>query len=651
MYLGKVDVNTYEKGAGREFLVSNGLGSYGFSTVIGANTRREHGLLVVRPTGEVRHSVLVSKVEETVLSNGKKYQLSTNRYKDLVYPDGFRYIQEYKGNPFPNMLFVIHGTFIKKSIFMPQGETCTVIRYEAVSAPQKIQLELRPLFAHRLNSEIRSEYKQNDFTVATSGGQTIKAEGCGLSSFCTATKGKWEIKPLWFENVMYEQDDVQNASGDSLWAPGTLTLEMNEGDVAFMVLSGEKQDYTPEQLEEFFRKETERYSELLEKASFEPSNTAACDMIVAAYHLIDNKEDKPAKIYSGYPSTERRSRDTFVALPGLALATGRADIVESALHDWLKKCRENDTVMPERIAEDGQLATAGADNGLWFVYAAEKYLKGTKDAEIAKGVMDITDRYMQGIEVLDLTFEKGAFLSINSENPARHWMNSVVSGKNVVTRKGCLVELNALWYNALRTAEKCAAELGDSAAEKKYAETADKFKAEFEKMFWDNAHGCLCDWILADGSEKSSSVRPNQILAASLPYTALSEEAVKKVIRVCWDALYTTYGLRTLDPKDDKFKGRAEGSEETLNKARYRGTAWTWLLGQFITAYTKAYPENKRVAWMFIRPFSSHLRHGGLGCIAEFFDGTMPYKPHGDVLNAMAHGEMLRVLYENLESK
>jgi len=649
MNLGKVDFNTYEKGAGREFLVSNGLGSYGFSTVIGANTRREHGLLVVRPTGEVRHSVLISKVEETVITNNKKYQLSTNRYKDLIYPDGFRYIQEYKGNPFPNMLFVIHGTFIKKSVFMPQGETSTIVRYEVVSAPQKIQLELRPLFAHRLNSEIRSTHNKDDFAVSTSGGQEIEVKGYGFTSCCTATAGKWAIRPLWFENVMYEQDDVQHDAGDSLWAPGALTLELNEGDVAFLVLSNEKKKYTTEQLERFFKNEAARYFDLLEKANFEPSNTAARDMIVAAYHLIDNKEDKPAKIYSGYPSTERRARDTFVALPGLALATGRSDIMASVLNDWMKKCSDNDWVMPGLLAEDGNFITDGADNGLWFIYAAQKYLAKNKDKSIAEGIKAIVERYMQGIECLDLTVEKEVLLCVNSDNPARHWMNSVVAGENVVTRKGCLIELNALWYNALRTLETLSAEYGFDGVQ--YGKLADKLQEIFMETFWDKGNSCLYDWVSADGKEKSARIRPNQILAASLAYTPLAEDTIKKVVRVCWDTLYTTYGLRTLDPKDDKFKGRAEGDENALGKARFRGTAWPWLLGQFITAYLKVNPDNKRVGWMLIRPFGAHLRHGGLSCIAEYFDGTMPYKPHGDVLSAMAHGEMLRVLYECLESK
>ena len=187
MYLGKADVNTYDKGAGREFLVSS-RGSYGFSTVIGANTRREHGLLVVRPEGALKHSVLVSKIEETVFDNNKKYQLSTNRYKDLVYPDGYRYLQEYQGNPFPSMLFVIHSIMLKKSIFMPQDKSCTVLKYELLASPDKIRLDLRPLFAHRLNNAVSSE-SEKQFTHNIQNGTSVEVEGRGYKSYCSATSG------------------------------------------------------------------------------------------------------------------------------------------------------------------------------------------------------------------------------------------------------------------------------------------------------------------------------------------------------------------------------------------------------------------------------------------------------------------------------
>ena len=158
MYLGKADVNTYDKGVEREFLVSNGAGSYGFSTVVGANTRMEHGLLVVRSCEPSLHTVLVSKLEETVYAHNKKYQLSTNRYRDLIYPDGYRYLQEYQGNPIPSMLFVIHSIFLKKSIFMPLNGTSTIIRYELLASPEPLNMDPTRSEERRVGKECRSRW-------------------------------------------------------------------------------------------------------------------------------------------------------------------------------------------------------------------------------------------------------------------------------------------------------------------------------------------------------------------------------------------------------------------------------------------------------------------------------------------------------------
>ena len=657
MYLGKADVNTYDKGAGREFLVSNGLGSYGFSTVIGANTRREHGLLVVRPNGATQHSVLVSKIEETVYEHKKKYQLSTNRYKDLVYPDGYRYIQEYQGNPFPSMLFVIHSILLKKSIFMPQGETCTVVKYELLAAPDKIKLDLRPLFAHRLNCDITAEYGKDDFSVLKPDGSCVGIQGRGMTSYCCTTTGSWVSKPQWFENIVYEQNDIPDSQqiSDNLWSPGLINVEMSEGDAVYIALSDKPCKYTVAQLEAMEKDASARFENVLERANLPALGNAEQDMIFSSYHLIDNREHPISPIYSGYPSVDFKARDTFVALPGLTIATGREKIAAATLRAWMEKCEGNNWVMPGRIGQDGVSIIDGADNGLWFVYAAEKYMTHMNDAgdndDIWKSIKAIIDHYIDGINELGLTCGKDALLSVNSEDPSRQWMDAIVDGEPVVKRKGCLVELNALWYNALKSADKIAGTYSDTEAQKKYSDMAKMCAESFCKTFWDKETEGLFDWVMPDGSAKGEEIRPNQILAVSLPYSPLTDDMARKVIRLCWNELYTTYGLRTLDPRHDKFKGRAEGRADQQLKARFRGMAWPWLLGQFITAFLKYYPDKKDLGWIFIRPFNSHLRHGCLGSVAEFFDGMMPYRPHGDVLSAMALGEMLRVLYEDLEKE
>ena len=654
MYLGKADVNTYDKGAGREFLVSNGRGSYGFSTIIGANTRREHGLLVVRPEGDTKHSVLVSKIEETIFDqNKKKYQLSTNRYKDLVYPDGYRYVQEYQSDPFPSVLFVIHSILLKKSIFMPQGKACTVVKYELLASPSKIRLDLRPLFAHRKNNEVESEAGRHSFRVVSQDGGRLGVQGRERESYCSATAGSWMLKPLWFENLIYEQDDrAELAAVDHVWSPGYVTREISQGEVLYVVFSDAPQSFTMDELTVMEKEAAGRFENILEQANIPACSSAEQDMIFSSYHLIDDRQDPISPVYSGYPSVDFRARDTFVALPGLTLATGREALAERTLEYWLGVCKQHGWIMPGKIDFDGSAVFEGADAGLWFIYAADKFLTHVggekKHDEVWNAIKAVVDKYSTGIDELDIVSDETGLLRLTSDNPLRHWMSACIGGEAVVQRKGYLVEINSLWYNALRAAEKYALAWGDKASAVKYKEMADKTAKSFASIFWSVNAGCLCDWVDAKTMERESAVRPNQILAVSLPYSPLPKEMAEKVIKICWDELYTTYGLRTLSPRHDKFKGRAEGRLDQRVKACFRGMAYPWLLGQFITAYLKHNPKRTELGWAFIRPFNSHMRHGCLGAIAEIFDGTMPYRPHGDVLNAMALGDLLRVLHEDL---
>jgi predicted glycogen debranching enzyme len=423
--------------------------------------------------------------------------------------------------------------------------------------------------------------------------------------------------------------------------------------VLYVILSDEPITMSIEEIISIETECSERFENILEQANLPALSSAEQDMIAASYHLIDDRDDPVSPVYTGYPSVEFKARDTFVSLPGLTLATGREKIAARALRIWADICKENDWVMPERIAPDKKCVFEAADNGLWFVYAADKYTKHVgireEDADIRDTARKITDRYTLGINTLDLTCEKNLLLKVDSDDPLRHWMDAVAAGETVVHRRGYLVEVNALWYNALKVSEKFAEADNDIHAKEKYAEMAEKCADSFREIFWNNERKCLYDWIDPAVSAKDTAIRPNQILAASLSYSPLTDDMARGVIRICWDELYTTYGLRTLDPRQDKFKGRSEGRLDQRMKARFRGMAWPWLLGEFISAFLKYNPTRTDLGWIFMRPFNSHLRHRCLGGIAECFDGMMPYKPHGDVLSAMALGELLRVLHENLQ--
>ncbi len=649
MYLGKVDVNTYEKGAGREYLVSNGRGSYGFSTVAGANTRRQHGLLVVRPQDCAQHRVLVSKLEETLFTRGKKYQLSTNRYRDVIYPDGFRYIQEFHSNPLPSILYVIHSLLIRKTVFMPEGRDACVVKYELLASPERVQLELRPLFAHRLYTEVLPKSHDDGFQAdyAPNG---ILVNGRGMSSFLSFPKGDWHPKALWHEHVLYESDEEPGQSTEDLWSPGTLSVELAEGETAYVVFSSEPFHPTIEKIEEFEKAAIANQQSRFGKIEPAGQSSAVRDLTRTALHLFASGNDQKTTLFSGYPSLSEKARDTFIALPGLTLSMGRYRDATEILGRWLEMARLNDAVMPSEIdPSTGHALLKAADAGLWFLYALDKLTEKTGSLEFAENnwqtLVEMVSRYASGIRALDMVCED-ELLVLETSDPERNWMEGTSNGDPVVPRKGKLVEFNALWYNGLRAMERFAEGLGLSEQAQKYGKKADLVREAFIKTFWNPDGGYLYDSV--DREKKDTVIRPNQVLAVSLPSSPLPPEMGRSVVETCWNELVTTYGLRTLDPHHDKYKGRFEGRPDQKQKARYRGMAWPWLLGQFVSAYMRYNPKRSDIAWCFIRPFTAHLRQGCLGGIAEVFDGSMPYLPHGDVLSAASMGEILRVMEEDL---
>jgi predicted glycogen debranching enzyme len=655
MYLGKADVNTYDKGAQREFLVSNGAGSYGYSTVIGANTRSEHGLLVVRPVNAKIHTVLVSKLEETLHAGNKKYQLSTNRYKDLIYPDGFRYLQEYQGTPNPDMLFVIHSIFLKKSIFMPISGTCTIVRYELLESPETVSIDIRPLFAHRENNVTCPDRPDSPFEYTT-GTSVISVSGRRYTSHISfagkQNSGVWTEKPMWFENLVYEKDaEPDKPVLDSLWSPGYETVKMSRKDVFYVVLSEEPGACSTEELESILHETAEKQKSFVDGVSINTNYSIGQDMIQSSCHLVTENRGAAPAIFSGFPSVQRRARDTFIALPGLTLATGRHQVARGILESWLEYAKETG-IIPSCITPGGDAVLGDIDSGLWFLYAVEKYTEseGNDFARSKfKELSELLNKYTEGIPELGAVMDEDTkLLKHFNLKHTNHWMSGEVDGEPLVERSGYLVEINALWYDALRFLEEIARASGNADAAKKYESIADSVYESFIKIFWNEEAKYLYDWTDPSDGKRDGQIRPNAIFSVSLPHPVLPDETGKIVFATCWNELYTTYGLRTLDPHHEKFKGRAEGRPDQRKKARLRGMAWPWLLAHFITAYMRYNPDGEEMGWRFVRPFVSHLRSGCLGGVAEYFDGVMPYKPNGDALSAISLGELLRVMHEDL---
>ena len=648
MYLGKSEVNTFEKGAAQEILLTNGRRGYAFSSVIGVNTRQDQGLLVVPLPGSEGHGVLVSKVDETLAIGGRRFLLSTNRYRDMVYPDGFRYIQEYFETPLPSVLFVLHSVFVRKTIFMVPGQPWTVVKYEVLASPERFQLEIRPLMAHRQRNLPGERRSCQSFRSHEMPPQGLCVEGRCMKTFFNATEGEWFLKELWFEGMLYGGDGLGSHDLEDVWSPGYLSLDLGAGETVYLVMG-----HTPVPGDFAVLRRMEKDAE----ASFERPfpralgawSESAKGLVRSAASLVSlgGPEGEPA-IFSGYPSLRDLARDTFVALPGLTLATGRTGVAGAILDRWLRLAERHDGVMPGEVLSDGTTPLGPVDGGLWFFYALDKYCQyvGSFD-KISLHWQNLTkllDRYGEGIPALDLVCGENGLLHLTTVNPERHWMSGEVEGVPVVPRRGALVEINALWYNALRVMERFADIVEDRRSARRFGEGADAVRESFTKTFFNTAQGSLFDWV--DGDERDDDIRPNQLLAVSLPCSPLEPEIGRSVLEVCWNGLYTTYGLRTLDAHSGKYKGRCEGRPDQRRKAWYRGMAWPWLLGQFVSAFLRYNPHQRDLGALFLRPFLH--RPGGLGGVAELFDGSMPYDPHGDAVSAMSVGEILRVMEEDL---
>jgi predicted glycogen debranching enzyme len=463
---------------------------------------------------------------------------------------------------------------------------------------------------------------------------------------------KWYDKLLWYENVVYERDEhLEGLSVDHLWSPGFGSLSMKKGDVAYIVLSEEPVSYSTGEIEALEMETAERMGEFVRSVSIDSHYSSIQDMIHSSSHLVADHKVTPPAIFSGFPSVEQRARDTFISLPGLTLATDRLRTARGILDNWLELAGQADGLMPSSIDHDGKPKFGDIDAGLWFLYAVDKYSSRVRDSYAVANfekLKAVLGQYENGPDDLGAVMDRDTkLLRYFNTAQTRHWMSGDADGETLVERRGYLVELNALWYNALSFMKKVSESAGDSAAAARYEVLASECRDSFEKTFWNKDKKYLFDWVDPSGGS-DDAIRPNAILAVSLPYPVLSEEKSRQVFVTSWNELYTTYGLRTLDPRHEKFKGRAEGRPDQRKKARLRGMAWPWLLGQFITSYMRLNPDAYEIGWSFVRPFTSHLRRGCLGGVSEYFDGMMPYMPNGDALSAMSLGELLRVIHDDL---
>lgn len=640
MYFGKSELISFEAASRREWFVSNGLDSYSFGTACGANTRREHGLWV-RRGGDGAFRVMVAKLEEEINFSGKWYKLSANKYRDLVYPDGYRYLQEFSFGAYPSFLYVVHDLMLEKSVLAPEGRRFVVVRYRLISSGEGSSLKVRPLFAHRGVFELNEV--DHPFELQSRGGGLFCVKGRGETT-CIQVRGSFELegKPLWFEHVDYPLSVEEGLLGcDRLWSFGEIVLELEDERPVYLLFGPSPAELeSVSDVEELFVRARREASSLQKRFSSTPM---ASTLALSARNLVF-RDEKGRFVVLGLPSMGESSCDAFAALPGLcATSSDPEGLFGEVVERWVSRAR--DDFVPSGVdPSSGEPLFELAETGLWLAYAFDGISQQESGLELVERfwphLQRVLRRYKRPFPELGLSMGEDGLLRL--EGSKGHWMGSVVEGEEVAHRRGALVEVNALWYSALRTAERLASYLEDSSCASEFGAMADRVASSFDALFWNRERHALYDWV--DGDERDATIRPNQLLAVALSSTPLEPTKARAVLESVWRELYTTYGIRTLEPGHGKYKGRPKPGLSGLKKGLYRGMAWPWLLALFVRAFLRYNPSRKDVAWAFVRPIGSHLREGCVGAIAQAFEGEMPYTPRGDVASSRAMGMFLELL-------
>lgn len=649
MTFGKAEFKDFPRAIEKEWLVTNGLGGFASSTILGANTRRYHGLLfaALRPPGD--RTLLLTKLEETLFIADRKYELSVNDTAGGQIPQGHKYLQQFNSQPFPTFQYSVEDVLIEKTVFMAHEQNTTVVRYRVFTdRVTPISLEIMPLINCR---DYHHMTKRNNWPFVRqngAGGVEVEAYPGAPKLYLAGETIEYRSGPgYWYERMRYVQEAQR---GEDQWEdhfiPGEFRITFT-GSISFAIIAST--DPITNTNTELLQSQAEhRLARLVEQAGFKGEFPNR--LVLAADNFIVKRESTgTATVIAGYPWFTDWGRDTMIALPGLTLVTKRYDEAREILTTFARYCK--DGLIPNRFPDQCLKPDYNTvDASLWFFHAVHRYLQYTGDYDFVLNriypvLKKIISSHIQGTH-FNIHMEADGLIAAGDRDTQLTWMDAKVDDWVVTPRQGKPVEINALWYNALRVQEKLAHRFGEDSGD--YGRLAQQVRRSFTERFWNESAGCLYDVI---GETKDEKIRPNQIIAVSLPYTMLDHGREAKIVRRVWQQLYTPYGLRSLAPSESNYHGRYQGGRLERDGAYHQGTVWAWLIGPFITAYRKLHdysPASRQVAERLLEPFRGQLLDHGVGSISEIYDGDHPHIPRGCIAQAWSVAEVLRAYVEEV---
>jgi predicted glycogen debranching enzyme len=639
------ELNDFSKSRSLEWIETNGLGGYASSTVSGANSRRYHGLLVAAIHPPVERCVILSKLEETLLVKGQYYNLSSNQYPGAVYPQGFQYLKSFERDVFPEFIFEAGGAKLKKTIAAIHGENTTLVIYEVLNAPEKFKMELLPLCSYR---DFHSISHENDFIfkgyIFNDGIFQTKNYHESAELFISVPDSEFENTQCWYNRFEYSIEQERGLDfQEDLFNHGKFIVELKKGSKLGIIISTE--DPAGRNAFEFLSEEEKRRVALIKS---DQSSKELRQLFLAADQFVVKRGDDLRTIIAGYHWFSDWGRDTMIAMPGLCFATQRFDDAKKIIRAFANNV--SDGMLPNRFADYGEACEYNTvDATLWFFNAIYKYYKYTADKDLVKSMLpvlkDIIDWHDKGTR-FNIHVDTDGLIYAGKDGVQLTWMDAKVGDWVVTPRRGKAVEINALWYNALRVMEELMRETGSEGEAKRYEERAGKVNEKFNEVFWNNTQGGLYDFV--DGEIKNDDIRPNQIYALSLPFPVVVGNKAKKILELITSKLLTPRGLRSLASNHNDYKSEYLGDGWHRDAAYHQGTAWSFLIGPYVDALIKLKGKNgKTEASALISSFFEHLNEAGVGTISEIFDAEPPHQARGCIAQAWGVAEVLRVILEH----
>jgi len=631
-----------------EWLLSNGIGGFSSSTIANRNSRKYHGMLIASYGNLDDRRLLVSKLEEELDIKGENKPLYSNQYHDGIYPKDCVEPSDFNLSPLPQFTYELDSCRLTKTVCMPRGKNATIIRYSIDEG--KGRFRARPLVNDR---NIHSLTKQGDFNFnreKMDKGMLLHAEK-DRGSFIAVSSDlcKTEVEgDYWLNDMYYKEEQLRGYDFlEDHYISCLLSTNFRKGSVFHVILNAgtDKQEVIQtnnaltESAGELLLEESRRIGNLT-RAFRERYDTGYDEPTINC--LVNSADSflcgaRPfTSLIAGYHWFGSWGRDSLISLPGILRATDDTEAAKDVIRGLLKNSRNG--ILPNILNQGNGSAYNSIDASLLLFRVCEDYVEYTKDVgfidEIWPGLKDIIEHYKNGT---DYGIKAGDDMLINSTyDKPMTWMDAYMEGQAPTLRRGKPVEVQALWYNALKTA----AAISKSIEENSYDEDAKIAKENFNQQFW-NEEGFLYDFI--EGDYKDGALRPNQIFAVSLPFEVLEKNKWKPVVDVVEEKLLTPYGLRTLSPEDSRYKGEYYGNQYKRDMAYHQGTVWPWLLAPFLDAYTKV--KGKEKVRSMLKPLlEEHLWEQGIGTISEVFDGNEPYNASGCISQAWSVAEIIRVI-------